>query len=181
NSLRTNGAWLRHFMRHLRSAIAPLTTTLWGIPLSIRVLVKEDLDSLLELYEHLHIKDSPRPERKAIESVWSQALGSDNIRYFGYFDSGHLVSSCTVAIIPNLTRACRPYALVENVVTHSDFRCRGYGKAVLQAALDFAWERNCYKVMLMTGRLDEGTFRFYESVGFRRDKKQAFVVEQNSP
>jgi GNAT superfamily N-acetyltransferase len=67
------------------------------------------------------------------------------------------------------------------VVTHSDFRHRGFGKAVLQAALDFAWEGNCYKVMLMTGRLDESTFSFYESVGFRRDKKQAFVMEQNSP
>lgn len=149
--------------------------------MTIRALVKEDLDSLLELYEHLHLKDLPRPERKEIESVWDQALDSDNNRYFGYFASGRLLSCCTVTVVPNLTRACRPYALVENVVTHSDFRHRGYGKAVLQAALDFAWERNCYKVMLMTGRLDEGTFSFYESMGFRRDKKQAFVMEQNSP
>lgn len=149
--------------------------------MTIRALVEEDLDSLLELYEHLHLKDLPRPERKEIESVWAQALGSDIIRYFGYFSSGRLVSSCTVTVVPNLTRACRPYALVENVVTHSDFRQRGFGKAVLQAALEFAWERNCYKVMLMTGRLDEGTFSFYESVEFRRDKKQAFVMEQDSP
>lgn len=149
--------------------------------MTLRALVKEDLDSLLELYEHLHHKDLPRPAREEIESVWRQARGSENIRYLGYFASEQLVSSCTVIAVPNLTRACRPYALIENVVTHCDFRNRGYGRAVLQAALDFAWERNCYKVMLMTGRLDEGTFGFYESVGFRRDRKQAFVMEQNSP
>ncbi|MBK6004527.1 hypothetical protein JJB11_00365 [Ramlibacter ginsenosidimutans] len=34
----------------------------------------------------------------------------------------------------------------------------------------------CYKVMLQTGRLDEGTFRFYESAGFDRHGKQAFIA-----
>jgi GNAT superfamily N-acetyltransferase len=149
--------------------------------LSIRELVKEDLDSLLELYGHLHETDSPRPERHDIEHVWKEALGNNSIKYFGYFVGSQLVSSCTATVIPNLTRACRPYAVIENVVTHGDFRARGYGKAILQAALDFAWRRNCYKVMLMTGRLNESTFSFYESVGFKRDKKQAFVAEQNSP
>ncbi|XLY90452.1 GNAT family N-acetyltransferase (plasmid) [Ectopseudomonas mendocina] len=149
--------------------------------MSIRELVREDLDSLLDLYGHLHQVDLPRPERQEIEGVWDQALGSDSIRYFGCFVGERLVSSCTVTVIPNLTRGCRPYALIENVVTHGDFRSRGYGKVALQTALEFAWGRNCYKVMLMTGRLNESTFGFYESLGFRRDKKQAFVMEQNSP
>lgn len=33
-----------------------------------------------------------------------------------------------------------------------------------------------YKVMLLTGRKDEGTFKFYESAGFDRHTKQAFVA-----
>lgn len=157
------------------------TWALWGIPLSIRELVKDDLDSLLDLYRHLHETDSPRPTRHEIQGIWEGALGNNGIKYFGYFVGGKLVSSCTVTVIPNLTRGCRPYAVVENVVTHTDFRARGYGKSILQAALDFAWSLNCYKAMLMTGRLNEDTFSFYESVGFKRDKKQAFVAEQNSP
>ncbi|HEX7025660.1 MAG TPA: GNAT family N-acetyltransferase [Gammaproteobacteria bacterium] len=147
---------------------------------TIRELVEEDLDSLLDLYGHLHDSDDPQPSRDQVESVWSEALGNNCIRYFGYFVDGRLIRSCTATVVPNLTRACRPYAVVENVVTHRQFRKRGCGKAVLQAALDFAWRMNCYKVMLMTGRLNESTFSFYESVGFRRDKKQAFVAEPNS-
>ena len=34
------------------------------------------------------------------------------------------------------------------------------------------------KVMLMTGRLNEETFRFYEPVGFDRNAKQAFVIKK---
>lgn len=154
---------------------------LWGITLSIRELVKEDLDSLLDLYEHLHDSDAQRPARSQVESVWCEALSNKSIRYLGYFEGERLVSSCTATVVPNLTRACRPYAVIENVVTHGDFRRRGYGKSVLYAALDFAWSMNCYKVMLMTGRLNESTYSFYESVGFKRDKKQAFIAEQNSP
>jgi GNAT superfamily N-acetyltransferase len=145
--------------------------------LSVRELVNNDLDSLLALYKHLHASDHHLPERQQVERVWSEALSNTSIKYFGCFIDDQLISSCTITVIPNLTRSCRPYSVIENVVTHAKFRKRGYGKAVLQAALDFAWSRDCYKVMLMTGRLDESTFSFYESAGFRRDKKQAFVAE----
>jgi GNAT superfamily N-acetyltransferase len=56
-------------------------------------------------------------------------------------------------------------------------RRQGYAKAVLLEALKDAWAASCYKVMLLTGRKDEATFRFYESVGFDRNGKQAFIAK----
>jgi GNAT superfamily N-acetyltransferase len=91
--------------------------------------------------------------------------------------SGSLVSSCTLTVIPNLTRACRPYGVIENVVTHAQYRGQGWGKALLTHALGEAWRQNCYKVMLLTGRKDEATLRFYEQAGFDRHDKQAFVAK----
>ena len=73
-----------------------------------------------------------------------------------------MVSSCTLTIIPHLTRACRPYGVIENVVTHTAHRSDGWGRALVQHTLAHAWRERCYKVMLMTGSKDENTLRFFE-------------------
>ena len=90
------------------------------------------------------------------------------------------MSSCTLTVIPNLTRACRPYGVIENVVTHAEHRGRGWGKAVLAHALAAAWRQDCYKVMLLTGRKDEATLRFYERAGFDPHGKQAFIAKPSA-
>jgi GNAT superfamily N-acetyltransferase len=142
-----------------------------------REIKETELDELLELYLHLHEADDPLPERAAVASVWSEIQASAHFKYFGVFVDGKLVSSCTLSIVPNLTRGCRSYGVIENVVTHTDKRGQGYGSAVLRSALAYAWDRNCYKVMLLTGRKSEAIYRFYEAVGFDGQAKQAFLAK----
>ena len=142
----------------------------------IRRLQRDDLRELLALYRYLHAADEPLPEPAIVDSVWTELLANANYRYYGGFFAEDLVSSCTLTIVPNLTRGCRPYGLVENVVTRSSHRRKGYATQLLREALRDAWAENCYKVMLLTGRKDESTFRFYESAGFDRNAKQAFVA-----
>jgi GNAT superfamily N-acetyltransferase len=47
---------------------------------------------------------------------------------------------------------------------------------MMQAVVEVAWQENCYKVMLLTGRVNEGVFRLYESCGFDRVEKQGFIA-----
>lgn len=145
--------------------------------MKIRELRPHELEALLALYVHLHERDDPLPPHDEVEAVWSEALANPGIKYFGGFAEGALVSSCTLTVIPNLTRACRPYGVIENVVTHAAHRGRGWGRAVLAHALGEAWRQRCYKVMLLTGRKDEATLRFYERAGFDRHGKQAFLAK----
>ena len=95
----------------------------------------------------------------------------------GYGLLAPLMLACVLCIIPNLTRGLKPYGVIENVVTHADHRRQGYGRLVLEHALQHAWSQNCYKVMLLTGRKSEAVFGFYESVGFDRHAKQAFLAK----
>lgn len=144
--------------------------------MNIRELQAHELLPLLDLYVHLHAHDDPRPPAATVEAVWAEAMANPRITYFGGFSGSSLFASCTLTVIPNLTRACRPYGLIENVVTHATHRGQGWGKAVLGHALGEAWRQRCYKVMLLTGRKDAGTFRFYEQAGFDRHGKQGFIA-----
>lgn len=144
--------------------------------LAVRPLEIGDLDGLLALYAHLHIDDEPLPSRAQVDAVAQQVLAQPGQCVFGGFADRELVCSCVLVTVPNLTRGCRPYGLIENVVTHAAHRGRGHGTTLLSAALQRAWAQGCYKVMLMTGRCDEAVFRFYEAAGFDRHGKQAFIA-----
>ena len=143
--------------------------------MNIQALNREDLQQLLELYSQLNEDDSTI-EADLSESIWNKTIESKLIDYLGLFLENQLVSVCQMLVVPNLTRGGLPYCLIENVVSHKDFRNRGYGKLVLKEAIDLAWSRNCYKVMLMSGRKEESVAQFYRSVGFSDNQKQAYVV-----
>lgn len=145
---------------------------------TIRKIRKDELASLLLLYRHLHPGDPELEITADVKRLWGRILKDSQLHYFVAEVGGQIVSTCTITIIPNLTRGARPYALIENVVTHPDFRRQGIGTRILQAALELAWEHRCYKVMLLTGRKDESTLRFYEQAGFEAGVKTGFVAKR---
>lgn len=139
-----------------------------------RSLKYGDLDSLLELYSHLHDDDAPLPDRETVVRTWRSMIRNPMLHCLGLELDGRLIASCTLTVTPHLTRGARPYGQIESVVTHTDFRRRGLGSTLLRHALDLAWKHDCYKVMLMTGR--DQVHSFYEQVGFRKGVKTGFVA-----
>ena len=143
----------------------------------IRAINHDELDQLLELYKHLNKTDDLIPNQDMLYDVWNEIMGNSRLKYFGIFDDDLIITSCTLAIIPNLTRGCKPYGIIENVVTNSFYRNKGLGKLILGHALDHAWKNGCYKVMLSTGSKNPATLRFYGSAGFDSNEKQAFIAK----
>lgn len=140
----------------------------------IREANNGDLMALLHLYAYLHENSIPEDMARA-EAVWQQMLEDPNHHVIVAVEAGAIVSSCILIIVPNLTRSQRPYGLIENVVTHPDFRCRGIGSACLDYAKQLADGANCYKTMLLTSSKLESTLRFYERAGFDGKEKTAFI------
>jgi GNAT superfamily N-acetyltransferase len=137
--------------------------------LTTREANRDDLSALLELYQHLAEGDE-RPSLDLAEEVFERFKAYKGSAIVVGQVKGALVASCTLIVVPNLTRGGRPYGLIENVVTHRDFRNRGFGKQVLLQAVDLAWEADCYKAMLMTGSNKRETLDFYHGVGFEQSK-----------
>lgn len=141
---------------------------------TIRELENKDFQQLMELYTHLHEKDIPEMDER-VSSVWESILADKHHHIIVAELNGKIISSCVCVIIPNLTRNQRPYAFVENVVTHSDFRGKGIATACLNYARDIAKSENCYKLMLLTGSKNENTLNFYRRAGYNSEDKTAFI------
>ena len=122
----------------------------------VREAREDDLKEILELYLCLHEESVPEQSEYLLHT-WEQIIRDENHHLIVNETDGRIVSSCVCVIIPNLTRKARPYAFVENVVTHTAFRGQGLASECLEYAKRTAQQNNCYKMMLLTGSKDEKT------------------------
>ena len=140
----------------------------------VREIHENELNALLELYLFLHEDSVPRMTEH-LKNTWQDITADRNHHIIVNVIEGKIVASCVCVIIPNLTRNIRPYALIENVVTHEDFRNKGYATECLHYAREIAEKENCYKMMLLTGSKKESTLRFYKHAGYNNGDKTAFI------
>lgn len=140
----------------------------------IREAKKDDLDALLHLYLSLHEEEVPE-DSQHLQETWDTILKDKNHHIILNEIDKVVVASCVCVIIPNLTRGVRPYAFVENVVTHEDYRGKGYATECLHYARLIAEANHCYKMMLLTGSKEQSTINFYKRAGYNNSDKTAFI------
>ncbi len=140
----------------------------------IREIKANELKELLELYTHLHELGVPE-NTEHLQKTWNTICNDANHHIIVCEVDGKIVSSCVCVIIPNLTRNIRPYAFIENVVTHADYRGKGYATMCLNYAKELAQKADCYKMMLLTGSKNDITLNFYKKAGYNSDDKTAFI------
>jgi len=145
--------------------------------LKIRKATGKDAEVLIDLYGN-HLTTTPPKEPQDI-TTWQEKISQfeKNPLYHILVSEidGRVVSSVTVVVTENLTRNMRPYAIIENVVTHADFRGKGYARILMEKASETAAALGCYKIMLLTGAKEESTLRFYENCGFNCNDKTGFI------
>ena len=141
----------------------------------IRKAKGTDANDLKELYFN-HLTHFP-PKEEQDMSLWQNLLDQfekdEKMHLLVVEEDGKVVSSVQMAIIENLTHNVRPFAVIENVVTHADYRNKGYASELLERASEIAREYRCYKVFLETGSNKESTLNFYRENGFAIDEKHS--------
>lgn len=141
----------------------------------IRKAKGTDANDLKVLYFEYLTHFPPKEEQDM--SLWQNILDKferdENMYLLVAEDNGRVVSTVQMAIIESLTHNVRPFAVIENVVTHIDFRNKGYASALLEKASEIARKHRCYKVFLETGSNKESTLNFYRENGFEIDQKHS--------
>lgn len=144
----------------------------------IREAAAEDAQALKVLYFDFLTKYPPAEEQDM--EVWKGLLAEYSRDPYNYIlvaeEDGRVVSSVQLGIVRSLTHNVRPFAVAENVVTHADYRQRGYASALLQKAAEIAREQRCYKLSLETGSNRESTLNFYRNNGFTIDEKHSCLM-----
>ena len=135
-------------------------------------LLENELLSLLELYRQLEPNDEIINEITA-KNIW-EIIKTQNIKYFIAKDNGKIIASCYICIVPNLTRNGRSIGFIENVITDKEYRGKGIGKNIMENAIKYAKDQNCYKVILQSGNKRTDAHKFYEILGFDGESKKAF-------
>ena len=134
-----------------------------------------DANDLKVLYFQYLTQFPPKEEQDM--NLWERLLDKfekdENMYLLVIEEDGKVVSSVQMAIVESLTHNVRPFAVIENVVTHADYRNKGYASALLEKASEIAREHRCYKAFLETGSNKESTLNFYKRNGFEIDKKHS--------
>jgi len=135
---------------------------------------KEHLPMILELYKQLTPEEN-LIDINTVNNIWDD-IERDKIKYFIATDGNRVVASCYLAIIPNFTRNGRANGFIENVITDERYRKRGIGKKVVEMAIEYGKQNNCYKIVLLSSYKRKENHVFYEKCGFDGNSKRAFEI-----
>ncbi|HPQ43931.1 MAG TPA: GNAT family N-acetyltransferase [Syntrophales bacterium] len=143
----------------------------------IRKIKESELNQLIELYFHYTHEDNlPTLAPDKIREIWKQIESNPLINYFVLETENKIVASCILSITPSFIRGGDGYGLIEHVVTHTDYRQRGFGKAIVKFSLDYAWNNGCTEVMLLSGSHLKRAHAMYEKLGFDKFRKTGFIM-----
>lgn len=111
------------------------------------------------------IRDDLEQAKKILQEIKSYPLYKIFVAVKN--DDAEIIGSITLLIEQKFIHDGGKSGHIEDVVTRKDYEGIGVGSALVSAALAFAREKNCYKVVL---DCSEKNVRFYEKIGFRRNE-----------
>jgi glucosamine-phosphate N-acetyltransferase len=111
------------------------------------------------------IRDDLEQAKKILQEIKSYPLYKIFVAVKN--DDTEIIGSITLLIEQKFIHDGGKSGHIEDVVTRKEYEGIGIGSALVSAALAFAREKNCYKVIL---DCSEKNVRFYEKIGFRRNE-----------
>jgi len=140
--------------------------------LTFRIATRADVPEILALYaddEVSRARDGAVSE-SADAAHWAafEAIDADpgNELIVAVDSDGTLVGTFQLTFTPSLSRGGRERMTIEAVRVRADQRGRGFGRAMMEWALDRGRERGCGIAQLTTDKRRSDAHRFYVSLGF---------------
>ncbi|MDD5368348.1 MAG: GNAT family N-acetyltransferase [Anaerolineaceae bacterium] len=106
-------------------------------------------------------------------------LGPWSMSGFVWLENEAIIGNLT--LIPVYKQLQRVY-LIANVAVHPDYRRRGIGRLLTQAAIDHARQHSAASAWLQVRAENESAYRLYQSLGFiERARRDTWIGERDLP
>lgn len=125
---------------------------------SIRSVVQKDIDAVIELLQSM---SEFKPSKSKYLPIWNSFCQQTNVHSLVAVKDTQIIGYGSIIIETKIRGGKMGH--IEDIVSHSMFRKKGIGKAILDSLLDVAKMNGCYKVAL---QCKEHNVKFYEKCGY---------------
>ncbi|NTJ67900.1 GNAT family N-acetyltransferase [Agrobacterium rhizogenes] len=124
----------------------------------IALLAEDDLGAGRE--------DTSLPVPDAYRTAFA-AINADPNQFLAVVtDSGSVIGTFQITIIPNISRLGALRGQIEGVRIAASHQGKGIGKQTFEWAFDYCRSRGCFLVQLTSDKSRSAALRFYEQLGF---------------
>lgn len=124
----------------------------------IREVVQSDMDAVIELLQSM---SEFKPSKSEYMPIWNSFCKQSNFHSLVAIIDTQIVGYGSIVIETKIRG--RKMGHIEDIVSHSLFRQKGVGKAILDGLFNVAKVNGCYKVAL---QCKEHNVKFYEKCGY---------------
>jgi GNAT superfamily N-acetyltransferase len=136
--------------------------------LKIRQAEETDLDEVLRLYAQPDFDNGQILPIEEARALYRRFFDYPDYKIYLAEIDGRVIGSFALLVMFNLGHCGAPSAIIEDIVVDPDMQGRGFGRDMMQAAMNMAREKKCYKLVLSSNARRTRAHSFYENLGFQR-------------
>ena len=132
--------------------------------ISIRniIITSKTCDQLIELYNYF--EENKELNYEKFNDILKKILQNNNHNIFLYIDdSNNILAAITLLTEQKFIHNGKCVAHIEDFVVKKEYRSQNIGKDLMNYAINYAKQNNCYKIILDT---DTKLVNYYRNYGF---------------
>jgi glucosamine-phosphate N-acetyltransferase len=132
--------------------------------ISIRniIITSKTCDQLIELYNYF--EENKELNYEKFNDILTKILQNNNHNIFLYIDeSNNILGAITLLTEQKFIHNGKCVAHIEDFVVKKEYRSQNIGKDLMNYAINYAKQNNCYKIILDT---DTKLVNYYSNYGF---------------
>lgn len=141
----------------------------------IREAGSQDKEALEKLYRML----SPGAPVKVLPEQIEAIRQAPHQFLFIYEADGKVAGTVMLIIGLSAMFGTQPFGLMEYLAVNEASRRQGIGTRLVEFAIGFCREKQCTRLILLSGAARQDAHRFYERLGFDGSAKKGFIMYLN--